>query len=147
MSLPDTMNTKHWVRSPDDCTCLFFSSSLLHTSAKRLGSWVARRTGQTVVARVGVLAAVHTVELEASIWDFLALCLRWYRIILSWTWLKSYMWPENWIITFCLFVLFSYLINIFALNSISSVASWALSTLPGAIGEAGALDSSKTGVG
>lgn len=45
------------------------------------------------------------------------------------------------------FVLFSYLINIFALNSISSVAGWALSTLPGAIGEAGALDSSKTGVG
>lgn len=52
------------------------------------------------------------------------------------------MWLENWI-----FFFFFYLINIFAFDPITSVASWALSTLPGAVGEAAALDSSKAGVG
>ena len=40
----------------------------------------------------------------------------------------------------------SYLINIFTFDAIASVASWALSTLPGTIREAGALRSSKAGV-
>lgn len=39
------------------------------------------------------------------------------------------------------------LIDIFALDSISRVATWALSALPGAVREAGALDSSETRVG
>lgn len=55
------------------CTCLFVSSSLLHTSAEWLGSWVARRAGQTVVAWICILAAVHAVELKAGIWYLLAL--------------------------------------------------------------------------
>lgn len=59
--------------SLDKCTCLFLGSSLLHAPAVRLGARVARRTGQTVVARLGVLAAVNAVELEAGVRDFLAL--------------------------------------------------------------------------
>lgn len=39
------------------------------------------------------------------------------------------------------------LIDVFALDSISSVATRALSALPGAVREAGALDSSEAGVG
>lgn len=39
-----------------------------------------------------------------------------------------------------------YLIHIFTLDTIASVASWALSTLPGTIRETGALGSSKAGV-
>lgn len=39
-----------------------------------------------------------------------------------------------------------YLINIFTLDTIASVASWALSALPGTIRETGALGSSKTRV-
>lgn len=41
----------------------------------------------------------------------------------------------------------SYLINVFTLDSITTVANWALSTLPGTIRETGALDSSKAGIG
>lgn len=59
------------------CTYLFLSSSLLHPSAKWLGSRVARRAGHTVVSRICVLTAVHTIKLKASIWDFFALFLRW----------------------------------------------------------------------
>lgn len=59
--------------SLDKCTCLFLGGSLLHTLAIRLGAGVARRTGQTVVARLGVLTAVNAVELEAGVRDFLAL--------------------------------------------------------------------------
>lgn len=39
-----------------------------------------------------------------------------------------------------------YLINIFTLDTIASVASWTLSTLPGTIRITGALGSRKTGV-
>lgn len=40
----------------------------------------------------------------------------------------------------------SYLINVFTLDSIPTVANWALSTRPGTIRETGALDSSKAGI-
>lgn len=58
-----------WVK----CTCLFFGGGLLHTLAVRLWPRVARRTGQAVVAGLGVLAAVNAVELKAGVRDFLAL--------------------------------------------------------------------------
>lgn len=40
----------------------------------------------------------------------------------------------------------SYLINVFTLDSITTVADWTLSTLPGTIRKTGALDSSKAGI-
>ncbi len=134
-----------------DCTCLFLSSSLLHTSAKWLGSWVARGAGQTVVARICVLTAVHTIKLKASIWDLLAL---------FWDEKNNYWdhWAGDLVDIFSrhqtMFVadhiiihsLRNYLINIFTFDTIASVASWTLSTLPGTIRETGALGSSKAGV-
>lgn len=54
-------------------TYLLGCCSLLHTSAERLRPCEAGRAGQTVVAWLCILAAMHAVKLKASIWNFLAL--------------------------------------------------------------------------